>query len=59
MRLYDLIKDSSGNRLKIADDVKISALEDMVPTELETHMQLNSDRIHDIRRHVRGDHHLH
>ena len=44
VRLYERRKDSSRNRLKLADDVKISALEDMVPTELETHMQLNSDR---------------
>ena len=44
VRLYDRRKDSSGNRLKRADDVKISALEDMVPTELGTHMQRSSDR---------------
>eukprot|EP00973_Karenia_brevis_P046597 6462688-Karenia_brevis.AAC.1 len=44
VRLYERRKDSNGDRCRIADDVKIAALEDLVPPELEKHMRLNADR---------------
>ena len=41
VRMYERHKDASGQRCVIADDIKVSTLESMVPAELEKHMQLN------------------
>jgi hypothetical protein len=41
IRMYERRKDEAGRRTIVADDVKISVLESLVPSELERHMQLN------------------
>eukprot|EP00959_Pyramimonas_sp_CCMP1952_P023637 496855-Pyramimonas_sp.AAC.1 len=45
MRRYESRRDKSGVRRALADDVKFSSLEAMLPEELESHVQLNKARI--------------
>lgn len=54
---YEKFKDDSGQRPKITDDVKIAAVEGMVPLDLEKHLQLNANRMWsfaDVREEVQG-----
>ena len=44
VRTYDKRKDSMGRRTTIADEIKMAALEAMLPQELEAHIQLNQSR---------------
>ena len=44
VRTYEKRKDSMGRRTTIADEIKMAALEAMLPQELEAHIQLNQSR---------------
>ncbi|CAE7240586.1 unnamed protein product [Symbiodinium natans] len=41
---YEKRKDASGNRGKIPEEIKIAALESMLPQDLEAHVQLNQSK---------------
>ena len=45
VRKYERRKDSSGNRLFLAGDLKMTAVESMLPAELENHLVLNKKRL--------------
>eukprot|EP00974_Lingulodinium_polyedra_P081331 7877635-Lingulodinium_polyedra.AAC.1 len=49
MRRYERSRDDGGQRHTISDDIKIAALEAIVPTELERHLQLNASRFADYK----------
>ncbi|CAE7515888.1 unnamed protein product [Symbiodinium natans] len=44
VRTYEKRKDSAGRRTTLADEIKMAALEAMLPQELESHIQLNQSR---------------
>ena len=44
---YTNSKDKSGNRRLLPEDIKMAALESLVPTDLEAHLQLNSSKFDD------------
>ena len=44
IRLYERRRDSTGARTTISEDIKISVIERLVPSELERHLVLNRDR---------------
>ena len=44
VRTYEKRKDSTGQRAAISDEIKMAALEAMLPQELESHVQLNQAR---------------
>ena len=44
VRTYEKRKDSTGRRTTLADEIKMAALEAMLPQELESHIQLNQSR---------------
>ena len=54
VRMYERRKDRNGDRSAIPDDIKISALEALVPKELEKHMLLNSDMFDTFARAMEG-----
>ena len=41
---YERSKDAAGGNRVLAEDIKMAALETMVPNELEQHLQLNATR---------------
>ena len=45
---YESRRDSSGNRQTLADDIKMSILESMCPSEIERHLQLNRSKFVDF-----------
>lgn len=42
---YESRKDPSGSRVKLQDEIKIAALEQICPTELERHLQMSKARL--------------
>eukprot|EP00438_Fugacium_kawagutii_P008184 Skav214678 [mRNA] locus=scaffold923:680348:681763:+ [translate_table: standard] len=44
IRVYERRKDSDGNRVELAADIKANVIERLVPPELERHLVLNRDR---------------
>ena len=45
---YESRRDSSGNRQTLADDIKMSILNSMCPSEIERHLQLNRSKFVDF-----------
>ncbi|CAK0894978.1 unnamed protein product, partial [Prorocentrum cordatum] len=45
MRRYESRRDTAGQRRTLAEDIKMAALEAMLPDELERHVQMNKNRI--------------
>ena len=45
---YESRRDSSGSRQTLADDIKLSILESMCPSEIERHLQLNRSKFVDF-----------
>jgi hypothetical protein len=44
VRTYEKRKDGTGSRTTISDEIKMAALEAMLPPDLEAHVQLNQSR---------------
>ena len=45
VKRYESRKDDDGHRERLSDSVKMSALESLLPTELEEHVLLNQSRL--------------
>ena len=45
VRWYERSRDSQGDATLLSEDIKQAALEALVPTELEKHLQLNAARL--------------
>ena len=50
VRRYCNRRDGDGNRRKIAEDIRVQALESLLPEALEAHVQLNRVRIDDYQK---------